>query len=319
MEKALFNNISNELVAQIHSAKHSIKIAMAWFTSDELFSALIDALNRDVRVELILLDNATNFHPYALDFNAFIQKGGTLRVAGSDIGFLHHKFCVIDDNCIITGSYNWTFYAEHHNIENIVISKELSIINAFNHEFERLVTCLPVAESSPHYSWEEIGSMDNIDFDELNYEIRSIVHSKNLTPVQPIIDTKPQERVGNIEQNAYAKFDIGTEYRDESNRPQLYIIIPQGTKLPYSTQVELYNPTEDLELCISRTNASNTFTRINHSCAKEILGNNPKPNMKMFVDFELTKDGYLKIVILCEETKKSKTIQLITQDLIDRR
>ena len=42
---------------------------------------------------------------YAPDFNDFIKAGGTLRIANRDIGLMHHKFCVVDDTVIMTGSY----------------------------------------------------------------------------------------------------------------------------------------------------------------------------------------------------------------------
>ena len=61
MEKAYFSEIRNRIIPLLNDATNKIQVAMAWFTSNELFEALINALNRDVDVELILLDNAINF------------------------------------------------------------------------------------------------------------------------------------------------------------------------------------------------------------------------------------------------------------------
>ena len=36
-------------------------------------------------------------------------------------GKMHHKFCVIDNQLVITGSYNWSTSAECKNIENMVL------------------------------------------------------------------------------------------------------------------------------------------------------------------------------------------------------
>ena len=122
MEQAYFSEIRNKIIPFLNEATDKIQVAMAWFTSSELFGALLDALNRNVDVELVLLDNAINYMDYAPDFNELIKLGGKLRIAGADIGFMHHKFCVIDDKIAITGSYNWTYYVETRNVENIIIS-----------------------------------------------------------------------------------------------------------------------------------------------------------------------------------------------------
>ena len=121
MEKAYFSDIRNRIIPCLDNATNKIQVAMAWFTSKELFEALINALNRNVDVELILLDNAINYMYYAPDFNELINAGGKLRIAGPEVGFMHHKFCVSDDSLVITGSHNWTCYAETRNVENIVI------------------------------------------------------------------------------------------------------------------------------------------------------------------------------------------------------
>lgn len=55
---------------------------------------------------------------------------------------MHHKFCVIDDKIAITGSYNWTYYAETRNVENIIISDNPEIVNGYASEFQRLKQAL---------------------------------------------------------------------------------------------------------------------------------------------------------------------------------
>lgn len=78
MEKAYFFKIRNEIIPYLQQAKEEIVIAMAWFTSGELFQELLDCLERNVKVDLVLLDNAINYMDYAPDFNLFVNAGGTL-------------------------------------------------------------------------------------------------------------------------------------------------------------------------------------------------------------------------------------------------
>ena len=123
MEYAYFTGIRSQILPYLKKSVKEVKIAMAWFTSQELFDSLLDCLKRDINVELILLDHAINFMHYAPDFNRFVNAGGKLRIAGSNVGFMHHKFCIVDNKIAITGSYNWTYYAESRNVENIVINQ----------------------------------------------------------------------------------------------------------------------------------------------------------------------------------------------------
>lgn len=109
MEQAYFLQIRSKIIPYLNQAKEEVVIAMAWFTSAELFDALLSCLRRKVNVELVLLDNAINYMYYAPVFNELINAGGVLRIADSSVVFMHHKFCVIDDKIAITGSYNWTY------------------------------------------------------------------------------------------------------------------------------------------------------------------------------------------------------------------
>ena len=81
MEKAYFKNIRSEIIPLLNQAKDEVVIAMAWFTSNELFQALLDCRSRDVKVEVVILDNAINFMYYAPDFNILIKKGGIYMAA----------------------------------------------------------------------------------------------------------------------------------------------------------------------------------------------------------------------------------------------
>lgn len=51
---------------------------------------------------------------------------------------VHHKFCIIDDKIVITGSYNWTYYAENRNWENIIVIENEASVKAYIQEFEKI-------------------------------------------------------------------------------------------------------------------------------------------------------------------------------------
>ena len=51
---------------------------------------------------------------------------------------MHHKFAIVDSNKVITGSYNWTRTGSEVNNENIVITDNETIVDAFIKEFGTL-------------------------------------------------------------------------------------------------------------------------------------------------------------------------------------
>jgi DNA uptake protein ComE-like DNA-binding protein len=53
---------------------------------------------------------------------------------------MHHKFAIIDNNLLLTGSYNWTFSANNRNDENLMVIDDLEIIEIFQNQFVNLWT-----------------------------------------------------------------------------------------------------------------------------------------------------------------------------------
>lgn len=51
---------------------------------------------------------------------------------------MHHKFAVVDERLLITGSLNWTQTAVQRNKENILITEDPELVQPFVKEFQRL-------------------------------------------------------------------------------------------------------------------------------------------------------------------------------------
>ena len=51
---------------------------------------------------------------------------------------MHHKFAVVDNRLLITGSLNWTRTAVQSNMENILVTEEPDLVQPFVKEFQRL-------------------------------------------------------------------------------------------------------------------------------------------------------------------------------------
>jgi phosphatidylserine/phosphatidylglycerophosphate/cardiolipin synthase-like enzyme len=51
---------------------------------------------------------------------------------------MHNKFCVIDNQKVITGSYNWSKNAENKNDENVAVVYDNDFASDYSVEFKRL-------------------------------------------------------------------------------------------------------------------------------------------------------------------------------------
>ncbi len=64
------------------------------------------------------------------------QGVGTPRLARGDK--LHHKFAVVDNKKVITGSFNWSPSAAHTNDETLMVIHSPQLAKHFTREMDRL-------------------------------------------------------------------------------------------------------------------------------------------------------------------------------------
>jgi cardiolipin hydrolase len=104
-------------------------------TDDRIRAAMLDARRRGVAIRVIS-DNDK-----AMDEGSDIEP---LRRAGIEVrvdqteAHMHHKFARTTTRGCSTGSYNWTRSAANYNQENLVITDDAALVQAFSREFERL-------------------------------------------------------------------------------------------------------------------------------------------------------------------------------------
>lgn len=146
MEKAHFREIRATIIQELKEANTSIKVAVAWFTNHDLFDVLCSKLQDGVSIDLIIINDFINNRYGGLDFQKFIKLGGKFYFAKTEVP-MHNKFCLIDNLTVITGSYNWTYFAESINHENIVILKHnKSLFEQFENEFIKIKHSLDLEE-----------------------------------------------------------------------------------------------------------------------------------------------------------------------------
>ncbi|MEN3010805.1 MAG: phospholipase D-like domain-containing protein, partial [Candidatus Bipolaricaulaceae bacterium] len=125
--------IEARLLNLLENAAYAIDVAVHILADEHLIDALIQAHQRGVAVRVILGEAITKAHEklQAHGIPVLVLEGTPER--------MQHRFAVIDDFIVVTGSFVWSEHV-HNNFENVVVIKCSEIAEKFVKEFERIWT-----------------------------------------------------------------------------------------------------------------------------------------------------------------------------------
>lgn len=150
--KAYFEDIHKVIIQHIEEAQEEILIAVAWFTDKDIFQSLRKALIREVAVSIVLMEDSINLRTTGLNFKQLEALGATIKFIppqGKQGTLMHHKFCIIDNSLVLTGSYNWSKRARSNNENITLIEGNKVLTQQFREVFEELTTDSQQAKSIP--------------------------------------------------------------------------------------------------------------------------------------------------------------------------
>ncbi|WP_039076320.1 phospholipase D-like domain-containing protein [Bacillus sp. MSP13] len=130
-----FEDIQNQIIEEIKRAKYTIWVAVAWFTDQKLFEELVQKKKEGLNVQVIVIDDDIN-RKSGLRFEDHFETY-RLPKQGMYKNIMHNKFCVIDLNTVISGSYNWTKKAQY-NDESIDIKHSREATEPYATKFIKL-------------------------------------------------------------------------------------------------------------------------------------------------------------------------------------
>ena len=132
-------NDGNQIIEEIDKAKYVIWVAMAWFTNQTLYNALLNKKKGGVNVQIVIDDNEKNDEALFSLEKEFETYRVNIRSKFPNI--MHDKFCIIDLAVVIHGTFNWT-NAANYNRETISIDRNTATARTFADEFIKLKTGL---------------------------------------------------------------------------------------------------------------------------------------------------------------------------------
>lgn len=140
-QEVYFENIREQIIKHIKEAKFEIKIAVAWFTDERIITELLSKKLNGVNITIIIYNDHINKKDL---FKSLYYEGTKIYLSKK---LMHNKFCIIDNDIIINGSFNWTLNA-NSNRENIQISySNLSLVKKFDIEFSQIkLDCINISQ-----------------------------------------------------------------------------------------------------------------------------------------------------------------------------
>ena len=141
------DDIREIAIKNLRSARNDLKICMFTISDNPIAEVIDECYARRVNVRIITDDG--KIFDKGSDIMPLYKKGINIRI-DSDKSLMHHKFVIIDNVKLLTGSYNWTRTGADVNNENMLVTTNNKIVRAYKKEFRRLwLEMSPLQKNKP--------------------------------------------------------------------------------------------------------------------------------------------------------------------------
>ncbi len=123
------------MLGYLKTAKTSVKMLAFSFTDDATGKELIALHNKGVNVQIVM--ETRSAQGTGSEFS-LMEGAGIPILRDANCYTAHNKVIVIDDQVVVTGSYNFTNRGENINDENMLIISDPTLANLYSAEFDRL-------------------------------------------------------------------------------------------------------------------------------------------------------------------------------------
>jgi phosphatidylserine/phosphatidylglycerophosphate/cardiolipin synthase-like enzyme len=117
----------------LDNAKSSVLVQAYSFTSAPIAEALVKAHRRGVKVR-VLLDKSQKTEKYSSA--DFLANAGIPTKIDAAHAIAHNKVMIIDNEIVITGSFNFTQAAEESNAENLLVVRDKELASRYTENWE---------------------------------------------------------------------------------------------------------------------------------------------------------------------------------------
>lgn len=123
------------MIETLQEARKSLDVCVFVISCKELADVLINAHRNGVIVRVISDGEQMTVSGSQIQR---LRKVGIQVRNDSTSYFMHHKFAVVDDKVLASGSLNWTLQGVCGNQENVMITAIPELVAPFSRHFEKL-------------------------------------------------------------------------------------------------------------------------------------------------------------------------------------
>lgn len=131
--EAYFDEIQETIIQGVKNARYTIWIAVAWFTDRTIYDELL--LKKKDGLDIRVITSKEDSNKYLL--SELQENFDTVLVntwGNNDWNRIHDKFCIMDFEYVMHGSYNWSTNAQN-NHETWATILDRDFVNQFADEF----------------------------------------------------------------------------------------------------------------------------------------------------------------------------------------
>jgi len=125
---------TDAIVREINQARQQVVMQAYTFTSIPIATALVNARGRGVLVAVIF---DKGMQGAERGIARLLTSNGVVVAVDAQTGIAHNKIVVVDSATVITGSFNFTDAAEHHNAENLIVVRRPDVAAAYVNNFNQ--------------------------------------------------------------------------------------------------------------------------------------------------------------------------------------
>jgi hypothetical protein len=320
----LFNNIQSEIIKLIDESTENLKIAVTWFTNHDIYDAIVRKLkDPKFSVQLIVLNDRINNKKEGINFQFLIDNNCNFYYSDVE-NMVHHKFCIIDNKIVITGSYNWTYYAENRNWENIVVLLDEEVVNGYLSEFDKIISSHTKVELVTNIQKSDI-SMNSLEYIQSDYTLqanREIEKGNDLVAARiytellrlnnkqtTILQTRNEiVKKYNNQTFEVCPFEIGLLYTNGYN-----MAIPAYVKLPFTIIKGGKTPVDNATALRVTIQKNDYIQKTIMQFSLDNIKPCPKNTEKIEHTLTLEKSGILTII--CKELNGFNRTKTMTLDI----
>lgn len=138
---APYDDCQAQALAVLDSAQRTVDIAQYNIRNERFVEKLEELRARGVAIRIVV-DAKNAEQPHNTLDDEIEARGFALvryRNTRSAFAIMHHKFTIVDDAVVMTGSYNWNETAQLVNDENMLVLRDRALAAAYKAEFEELL------------------------------------------------------------------------------------------------------------------------------------------------------------------------------------